>query len=297
MQKVQRLRTRDHNKASERYVDVIFSYPDLRLELSIPIEYRRTGTDIQDAHIDEYLAEIYEELNPSRWGAWQVEQSKFWQSKPGASKTKAFFDVLSVAPSWRCVSCELPVNPNWARRVQDLKEFGYTLATDTSRRCDKCDANKTHLMLLPLTRGGISGYETWSAETRSKIIKLLDSYDAFEGKKGRKEGLLPDHKFPEIRWDHDTRRESLDDISNDEIINDFQLLSNQRNQQKREVCRSCYQSGIRGTIFGINFFYQGTEQWDANFPKKGKAAERGCVGCGWYDIQKWRLVLESKLKQ
>lgn len=295
MQKVQRLLTRSHSKASERYVDVVFSYPNLELELSIPIEYRRTGTDIPDTKIDKYLAEVYEELNPNSWAQWQEEQAKFWKSKPGATTTKAFFDVLSGTPRWVCVGCELPTNPNWARRIQDLKEFGYTLATDTSRSCEQCNANKTHLMLLPLKRGGVSGYEKWSSDTRNRIIRLLKSYDAFEGKVGRKEGLLPDHKFPEIRWDHETRRESLNDLSDAEIVNDFQLLSNQRNQQKREVCRSCYQSGIRGKIFGIDFFYHGVEAWDMRFPKNGKAAEKGCIGCGWYDIQKWRKALERKL--
>ena len=89
----------------------------------------------------------------------------------------------------------------------------------------------------------------------------------------------------------------MGDLTNAEILNDFQLLSNQRNQQKREVCRTCYQSGNRGKMFGINFFYHGTELWDATIPKKGKAAEKGCIGCGWYDIQKWRLALESKAKE
>ena len=36
------------------------------------------------------------------------------------------------------------------------------------------------------------------------------------------------------------------------------------------------------------------------FPKvfvKGKEAEIGCVGCPWYDIQKWRENLISTLKK
>ena len=50
---------------------------------------------------------------------------------------------------------------------------------------------------------------------------------------------------------------------------------NQRNQQKREVCRNCFQKGIRGTIYGINYFYEGTERWDPQIPTVGKAAEKG----------------------
>jgi hypothetical protein len=87
-------------------------------------------------------------------------------------------------------------------------------------------------------------------------------------------------------------------MTEQEIKNKFQLLDNQRNQQKREVCRKCFQTNKRGTIFGINYFYEGDENWQTNFinqnkevVKIGKDAELGCVGCGWYDIQKWRESL------
>lgn len=35
--------------------------------------------------------------------------------------------------------------------------------------------------------------------------------------------------------------------------------------------------------------------WDPNIPKRGKAAEAGCIGCPWYDIQEWRMKLQEKL--
>jgi len=111
---------------------------------------------------------------------------------------------------------------------------------------------------------------------------------------GKKEGLLPDHKFPEIRWDSETRRDSLDHLTEAEMKEDFQLLSNQRNQQKREVCRTCFQTDNRGIIYGIPFFYRGNSKWDSAIPKNGKLAEAGCVGCGWYDINQWRKELSEK---
>ena len=91
--------------------------------------------------------------------------------------------------------------------------------------------------------------------------------------------------------------ENPDNMTDEEIRSKFQLLSNQRNQQKREICRNCYQTGKRGTIYGIPFFYEGTEEWDDSIPKTGKEAERGCVGCAWYDIAEWRKRLIDKLKQ
>ena len=83
------------------------------------------------------------------------------------------------------------------------------------------------------------------------------------------------------------------DMTDTEIVRKFQLLDNQRNQQKREVCRKCFQQGIRGTIYGIKYFYQGNEKWDSKIPAKGKAAEKGCIGCPWYDIEYWRAMLNN----
>ena len=234
-------------------------------------------------------------MHPKNWEAWAKEQKKFWDSKPGAGITYSFFKALSSNFAWHCVACDLPANPNFARRIQDIKDFGYTIATNTSRSCSSCKKNKTHHILLPLPRGGITGYEKWSPELRARIIKTLDGFDAYEAKKGKTEGLLPDHKFPEIRWDKDTMRESLEELAAVAIKRDFQLLSNQRNQQKREVCRSCYQTGRRGTIFGISYFHKGGPNWDASIPEKGKEAEKGCEGCPWYDIQEWRNKLSGEL--
>ncbi|MBK2257658.1 MULTISPECIES: restriction endonuclease [Francisella] len=294
--KITRKEIRYHSKASEKYIDVEFNYDNLNFNISIPIEYRRTGTSIEDNEIDEYLDKIYKEISPENIKKWKIEQINFWNTKPKAKTTKAFFDILSKEVRWFCVSCELPENPNWARRIQDLKEFGYTISTRTNTNCQKCKKKTTQLCLIPIRKGGVTGYETWSPKLRDKIIKTLKVYDSYEAKTVKKEGLLPDHKFPEIRWDSITKRECLEKLTDKDIKRDFQLLSNQRNLQKREVCRNCFQTNIRGNIFGIKFFYKGDENWDPNIPKIGKEAENGCIGCPWYDIEEWRKSIETKLK-
>lgn len=287
---------RSHSKASERYVDVVFRYEGYPpWDGSIPIEYRRTGIDlVEDDEVNEYLAKVYEHCHPGNWDPWREEQAKFWESKPRADVTKEFFDGLTSF-GWTCGGCELPANPNPARRIQDIKEFGYTLATDTSRHCDGCGQTRTHFLMVPLPRGGITGYETWSPALRVRIVRVLGSHDAYEHRSGNPAGLLPDHKFPEIRWGDETRREreSLEVLSDEEIRQQFQLMSNQRNQQKREVCRGCYQTDARGTPFGISFFYAGNGTWPTGVPKRDNDAERGCVGCGWYDLERWRTALNE----
>ncbi len=287
-----------HSKASEEYVHVEFKYPDITWEGWIPVEYRRTGVSIKQDETDKliaYLNKVYEQMNPINFQSWLKKQEKFWcEEKPNAGTTKAFFDSL-VKGGWQCVECTLPKNPNWARRIQDLKEFGYTIATDTKRYCPTCGENKTHLILLPIERGSIegNGYEMWSPALRKRIIRLLGSIDIYEG--AFSAHCLPDHKFSEIRWDENTKAGNPDTMSDEEIRAKFQLLTNQRNQQKREVCRTCFQTGKRGSIYGIQFYYRGGENWDTSIPQRGKDAENGCIGCPWYDIAEWKKQLIARL--
>ena len=169
------------------------------------------------------------------------------------------------------------------------------MATDTKIYCPNCKSNKTHLILLPIERGSAegNGYETWSPALRKRIIKVLGGIDVYEGTPNAH--CLPDHKFSEIRWDENTKSENPDSMTDVEIKQKFQLLTKQRNQQKREVCRNCFQTGKRGKLYGIDFYYQGTENWDPSIPQKGKDAEKGCIGCPWYDIAEWKKQVEKKL--
>ncbi len=286
-----------HSKASEEYIDVIFKYKDgKKWEGLIPIVYRRTGLDFSDDdEIIDYIKSVYPFCDPNLKESWIQEQAVFWNSKPNANVTYSFFEKLTSF-EWCCISCGLPENSNPARRIQDIKEFGYTIATKTNKYCPKCKEKKTHYRLVPLKRGGITGYETWSPKLKKRIIKVLGSYDCYEAKKVADHKLIPDHKFSEIRWDENTKRESIENLSDSEIKRDFQLLDNQRNQQKREVCRGCFQSNKRGYPFGISYFYQGNETWDEKFPTTGKEAEEGCKGCGWYDLELWRTSLIKTIR-
>ena len=262
MEKIVTHSKRNHSKASESYINVTFRYDDsVKWEGSIPTEYRRTGIELtEDSDIEEYLKKVYIYCHPTHYLKWREEQEIFWKPKVRAAVTKSFFDAL-LSFEWTCVACQLPPNPNWARRIQELKEFGYTIATDTGRDCKICSSKKTHTLLIPIPRGGISGYEVWSPELRIRIIDVLKKYDAYEDKYGKKDNLLPDHKFPEIRWGNDTKRDSLEHLTDQEIKEQFQLLSNQRNLQKREVCRKCSQTNNRGYPFGIKYYYQGDQDW------------------------------------
>lgn len=287
------LAVRHHSKASEAYVDVEFQLSDgSKWTGSVPVNYRRTGLDAQTKDdCEKILEEVRQCLSTEKVEEWKSLTIAFWDA--GKKKvTRPFFDAMfDHLGEWTCQGCQLPENPNWARRFQDIKEFGFTVATNTSLRCENCGSNKTHVMLLPVPQGGITGYEVISIELKKKIIKILSSYDAYEGKAVSSASLLPDHKFPEIRWNEATRSENPETMPEDEIRAKFQLITNQRNEQKREVCRACYQTGERGFPFGIEFFYTGDNKWPEGIPKNGSEAEQGCKGCGWYDLSAWRKAL------
>jgi len=290
------LRKREHTKASEVYFDVELEYPeeDHSWEGSVPVYYRRTGVFEEEPEgMATVIEEAYDAMHPEKKGEWEEEQEDHWSSFRGSVTDKFFYELMDC--EWTCQGHELPDNPNWARRIQDIKEDGYTLATER-RHCDECRENKTFLIMTRFPRGGPRGYETMSPELRERIIKVLNNHDVYENRT-RRQGLIPDHKFPEIRWDETVREDNPDDMAEKKIREKFQLLDNQRNQQKREVCRNCFQNGERGTPFGIEFFYEGGPEWPDDVPKTGPESEKGCVGCGWYDMQTWREELNQHIEE
>ena len=289
-----------NTKASEEYIHVVFTYenPHIVWFGLIPVEYRRTGFSIKCEYNEIlffHLNCIYTQLNLKRYDEWLKKQDEYWASSK-SDVTKPIFDILKDG-KWHCRNCDID-NPNFARRIQDLKEMGYTIATHINYNCPVCHQKRsTRLLLLPIDRVEIAGngYETWSPTLRKRIIKVLGGIDVYEGTPSTH--LLPDHKFSEIRWDENTKAENPDNMTDDEIRAKFQLMTNQRNQQKREVFRNCFQTGKRGTIYGISYFYEGNENWDKTIPPKGKEAEQGCIGCPWYDIQKWKEHLKQLINK
>ena len=286
------VRAREHKKADEKYIDVIFNYKNKVWEGAVTIKDRRNRLDLTtESEIIEWINQVYEYLNPINEEKWLEEQEKFW-NKSNKEVTREFFEIAKDG-EWKCVKCDLPENPNWAKRWQDIKELGYVTSTNTKKYCERCGRNRTHVILLQIPRGFETGYETWTPKLRRRIMKTLKNYDVYEERPNN--NLIIDHKFSEIRWDENTREENKDDMSEEEIKSKFQLILNQRNQQKREVCRTCVQTKKRGYPYGIKFYYEGDENWPSNIPEKGKSAEEGCIGCGWYDLAKWKEELNKKI--
>ena len=278
---------RQHSKASEEYIDVeIIQDNNYKWVGSIPFIYRRSGLFLRtEKEITKYLCDIKKYFTKENIEQFKQEELSYWQNTWTDSKVTIPFFTELLKMKW---TLSFPQNENPQRRIQAIKEKGYTIV---SRR----KGRKTERLLLPIPRGAMSDYETISSTLKKQILNVLKATNIYELSSANKHGLLPDHKFSEIRWDEKTKDENPEDMSETEIKDKFQLLDNQRNQQKREVCRKCFQTGKRGKLFGINYFYEGTEDWDFQIEKLGKEAEQGCIGCGWYDIRKWRDSLNELL--
>lgn len=279
----------DNTKASEYYIRTRFIQDDgFKWDTVVPYIDRRAGLNIEtEEELAEYLISIKPYFTKEAMRKWKEQEIK--RGLIGGSVTKPFFDVLL---SFKEEIDNLPANNNGARRIQDIKDAGYTIASVPNAR-----DRMTSRILLPIPLHAEMGYETFTPQFKARVIRLLRERNAFEARVTSKKALIPDHKFSEVRWDDATKAENSMDMTDSEIIEKFQLLDNQRNQQKREVCRKCFQEGIRGSIYGINYYYKGTDKWDESIPKVGKAAEKGCEGCPWYDIERWRRMLNEEVKK
>lgn len=278
----------DNTKASEYYVRTRFIQDDgFKWDTVVPYIDRRAGLNIEkESELAKYLFSLKPYFEKKAMANWKKQEIKRKLIK--GEVTKPFFDVLL---SFKEEIERLPQNNNGARRIQDIKDAGYTVAS-----IPRAKGRLTSRILLPIPLHAEMGYETFTPQFKARAIRLLKERNAFEARATNKKALIPDHKFSEVRWDDSTKGYNPMDMTDDEIIQKFQLLDNQRNQQKREVCRKCFQEGIRGTIYGIKYFYKGTEAWDSKIPAKGKTAEKGCEGCPWYDIEKWRKMLNDEIE-
>ena len=273
----------EHGKASECYVEAIFIQNDGFIwETIVPYVNRRAGLFLEtEEDLVTYLKSIKPYFQQAAMQKWRESEKRIWENSNADVTKEFFFALLSFKPV-----TEFPPNDNPARRIQDIKDAGYTVVT-----LHHYKDRKSARILLPIPKSAEMGYEIFTPQFKARVIRLLNGVNAYESKPTIPKGLIPDHKFPEVRWDKDTKGENPMDMTDEEVIQKFQLLDNQRNQQKREVCRNCFQTGKRGVIYGISFFYKGGEYWDAKIPAVGKIAEKGCKGCAWYDIERWRSEL------
>lgn len=278
------------DKMQDRYLQVRFRYQGVIWNGAIPIQAKYQGVNIPLTETDvvEWVKECYDALNPSNYKIWQQEQNDFWNSR-NAESTRLVFDALNgdkPTTKWQCRKCgPVPaVNPQPAARIKTIKMLGYHIAT-MKLSCQNC-GNKQYfdiLVRLPRHASDNQKRSVISKELRKKILSILPNEDSVFEIQLEEKACIVDHKFPSNRWINGETPNDLS-MSDEEIKNKFQILSNQTNLQKDRYCRRCLSNGMRGDFFGIEWYYEGDNQWRGTSPSD----ENGCVGCPWYDIKKWK---------
>ena len=279
-----------HTKLKQEIAETTFVYGAYRFHTYVPyIDLAKGVNNNTEESVANYLQTIKPYFTRSWISKWKREQKKERESNyRKRTETKPFFDnLLSLKPEEETFG-----NPNYASRLRDIRKMGYTLTAIHNPRT----GNYARIM-LPLPIRIESKYEKVPKNITQTLARLKRYVEAYSGDRMNEKFLLADHKFPESRWDENTPRDNSKDMSDEEILQKFQLLDNAANLRKKQMCESCVASGVRPPIYGLSYYYRGKEKWDAKIPTRGKKAEEGCIGCPWYDIEEWKKQFNERFKK
>jgi len=286
------------DKMTDHYIGVTFRYHAKVWNGAVPIISKYQGVDIPltQEDVTVWLEHCYTELDPAKNRIWQGVQRAYWENKTSYD-TQAVFDALNGDEDmarWLCRKCgPVPVsNPQPAARIKTLKQSGFFIVT-RKMSCATCGGNQFFDLLIRLPRQAADNERrsSISISLQRKIKKTLPLIDVCFDRPHQASELVIDHKFPSSRW---VQGETVNhtSMSEDEIRNKFQLLTNQTNLQKERYCNRCILTGKRGDFFGIEWYYDGDENWRGS----SKADEKGCIGCCWYDLECWRIKFNEYLR-
>ncbi len=187
---------------------------------------------------------------------------------------------------WCCAVCSSNSGQP-AATFREVKKMGYKFEETSPGRwgknmyCPKCGVERTHYKLLSVEpEFDVRQRLSITGKAREKIIGVFDNRDAITSASITSVAEI-DHKTPWTRLDADIDTSNL---SNEEIRENFQLLTREHNLLKDRMCSKCKETGIRQPFLEIAYWYAGDERYLGT-----------CEGCGWYDAKKWREVVNETL--
>lgn len=220
------------------------------------------------------------------------------------SKTLKVFLVLKDN-QWHCRECEYEhvgstqiAGSGGIKGLRNGSKRRPSIVIESENRpCPRCNKSTRQDRWNGNFRPQVLG-KSMPRKAALRIAAVLDYRDIVEKAERPLTELTPDHKLPMIRWDTTEANKQTDytNLTDEDIRTHFQLLkksngSVSHNLLKSRACERCHSEGKRGTPFGIKFFYSGDENWAGateNDPS-------GCIGCGWFDFDKWREELNKRI--
>ncbi len=206
------------------------------------------------------------------------------------SKVDIFLDECKKhVGEWVCSLHSTDGSNQPAAIFREAKKLGYQFEEVAPNRwgqkmyCEECGLATTHYKLLNIEPVfAIQERIPIDAKTRKRILQLFDERDAFTGAAISSVAEI-DHKVPWTRLDEDIDAKKL---TNEEIVQHFQLLTREHNLLKDRACDKCKTTNIRPPFLEISYWYSGTEEYQGT-----------CEGCGWYDTKKWRSEINKLIKK
>lgn len=280
-------------KTNDVFMEVEFDYGEKKWLGALPKFLKFQGLDLTEEEFYDSVESAYELLSPENKKRWINESDILWSDKTGET-----YKVLAALYSgeWECRTCGVAkINDQPPARIKALKIKGYIIGSKR-KPCSICSKKTMHdiLIMLPFIESKFEdGNELrapMSEKLKERIKRVLGKVEVCFNVKRNSVELLVDHKFPSQRW---ATKESAnpDDMSEEEIRNKFQLLSNQTNMWKSRYCDTCVKTGKRGDFMGTKWYYHGDENWNGSTEND----EKGCIGCPWYDLALWKRKLNEKL--
>ncbi|WP_336023918.1 hypothetical protein [Halobellus salinisoli] len=214
-----------------------------------------------------------------------------WNPSNEGTKRAATFETLADC-EWHCSACELPSSQP-AKDIQMLRKEGFEFVQNTGqgqgdyRHCERCEDTTFHRKLkYPFPTQKSITRQDMPDSFKRRVRDLYDHRDAFDGS-SPSTTLEVDHRVPEVRWE-ESESFDYDSMSDAEVREHFQILTRTHNLLKSRKCEACVESGERPQFMEIEYYYEGSEEYDEDL---------GCVGCGWYNPQQWRESLHEELER
>lgn len=285
------------SKTTDKFHEVKFEYEKNKVWIGcVPSSYKELSLEMSYEDICVNLEKWYEELRyENRPVLKELALTKWGHPSPETSETgKVFLKLLHGNGEWVCRTCGTgKINDQPAARIRDIKKRGYIIATKT-RDCLVCKSRTYQDMLILLTVSAQKRQEfrlPMNDVTKTRIISVLNRKDAVYDVVRREREFVIDHKFPSQRWDT-VETKNHPKMTEHEIRDKFQLLTNQTNMLKSRFCDDCVKTGKRATFMGISWYWAGNSRWAG----KSLGDPAGCNGCPWHDVELWKQKASQKLQ-
>lgn len=288
--KIQRGATFTVSKTDCKFLTVKFKYSNSKAwDGCFPIYYPPMSIQFDENDVEQHLLDAYGQLSPDSIKENIRNTKDRWPKATNSETYKVFESLLSGV--WECRSCGAgKINDQPAARIRDIKKNGFIVATQ-SRYCRNCNKKQYHDILLVFAISSEARPEFRKPiphAMKEKIIRVLGSKDVFFDAIRPSNEFVIDHKFPSQRWEGP--ESDNNQLTDQEIKNKFQLLTNQSNMLKSRLCDDCCKTNQRPSFLGIKWFYFGTEDWQVS-TKNGS----GCYGCPWFDLEEWKQRINGTL--